>query len=665
MDGPDVEPIVLIIDKRFKFIGETGKRAIAVEEAFGIGLDEQSDFVVYDKFELRIRPGDIVYITGPSGSGKSILLFAIANKLKWLKGFGGVITNLNVRVDENKILIDQVGKDLNEALMILNSVGLSEAYLYLRKYRELSEGQKYRFKLARMIDSGLRTWLMDEFCSTLDRITAKVVAYCIQKVARRFKSTLIVSTAHEDLIYDLNPTILIKKGFGSDVDVRYIDAKPRPCSLLKDVIIEHGDFEDYKKLERFHYRGQVHVKLPLVFRMTLNGELIGVIVYGPPYLYLSKRREALPHLHLWRLLKEDRKKYAKEVNRLFIRIWRVIVDPRFRGIGLGTKLVKETMPLVGKPFVESLAVMGRYNPFFEKAGMKRYKAEYSKEIKQALERLRRYFDTSLITNEKYTKAVMKRLSEGDLEEIRKAALKLVSPKFRSSKLLYKRVRDGMDVNSIAELLREKPLKADYFLWVNPNVEFLKPEIVEKELERTLPILQRIARDLKVEELLEDASSILEDAIALGVLGRRRSVEKVAASLYLAGRLKGRCIFLGEFESIGISKNGVARYYNQMVRRLNLRPPPIDIGRCARRLVDRLGLPRDVTLDLLKVLPILGVIYRPSGKNPAGIVAALISLSCRRRGIRVESRLAKYLGVSVGTIRKRMEEIGKWFDGLVA
>lgn len=43
--------------------------------------------------------------------------------------------------------------------------------------------------------------------------------------------------------------------------------------------------------------------------------------------------------------------------------------PKYRTIGLGIKLVKETPPLAPTTCVETIAVMARYNPFFEKAGM--------------------------------------------------------------------------------------------------------------------------------------------------------------------------------------------------------------------------------------------------------------------------------------------------------
>lgn len=42
-----------------------------------------------------------------------------------------------------------------------------------------------------------------------------------------------------------------------------------------------------------------------------------------------------------------------------------------RSISLGVKLIRETLPRVGTPCVELIAVMAKYNLFAEKAGMKK------------------------------------------------------------------------------------------------------------------------------------------------------------------------------------------------------------------------------------------------------------------------------------------------------
>lgn len=74
---------------------------------------------------------------------------------------------------------------------------------------ELSDGQKYRYKLAKALWMGRKTIVMDEFCSTLDREAARIVAYLFQKNARRNGMTLIVATTHRDLLEDLKPTLLV------------------------------------------------------------------------------------------------------------------------------------------------------------------------------------------------------------------------------------------------------------------------------------------------------------------------------------------------------------------------------------------------------------------------------------------------------------------------
>jgi hypothetical protein len=63
----------------------------------------------------------------------------------------------------------------------------------------------------------------------------------------------------------------------------------------------------------------------------------------------------------------------KELNEKISIISRV-VHPKYRTIGLGVKLVRETLSLAGTPYVEMIAVMAKYNPFGEKAGMQKIMA---------------------------------------------------------------------------------------------------------------------------------------------------------------------------------------------------------------------------------------------------------------------------------------------------
>ncbi len=200
----------------------------------------------------------------------------------------------SLTLDPDKPLIETVGKDLNEALELLSRVGLNDAYLFLRKYRELSDGQRYRYRIAKLIESGKQFWIMDEFCATLDRETAKIVAFNVQKQARRTGKAVIVATTHTDLLEDLAPSVHIHKGWGKRLEVNYYSNQINiVCSVSRDLRIEEGSMKDYEALAEFHYRNVTAHPAPIK-TFTLwrsDNELAGVIVYSYPPPQIFGRKE--------------------------------------------------------------------------------------------------------------------------------------------------------------------------------------------------------------------------------------------------------------------------------------------------------------------------------------------------------------------------------------
>jgi len=85
----------------------------------------------------------------------------------------------------------------------------------------LSEGQKYRFRLAKALASGKQIIFADEFCSNLDRITATVIAYQIRKFATRHKVAFVLASGHEDILADLRPDVVIVKHLNGKTEVHY------------------------------------------------------------------------------------------------------------------------------------------------------------------------------------------------------------------------------------------------------------------------------------------------------------------------------------------------------------------------------------------------------------------------------------------------------------
>jgi len=72
----------------------------------------------------------------------------------------------------------------------------------------------------------------------------------------------------------------------------------------------------------------------------------------------------------------------RELNQKLSIISRVVVHPKYRTIGLGHKLIHETLEHADMPYVETVAVMAKYDPFFEKGGMR--KIAESQPVKEAL-----------------------------------------------------------------------------------------------------------------------------------------------------------------------------------------------------------------------------------------------------------------------------------------
>lgn len=203
------------ITRKFNTSVERTPRVLEIAEAFGLGLSDK-EFVVYDGLQIDIDPGDVVYIKGQSGSGKSLLLKDLTAQMS----AGGLkVADLNKVELEEKPVIELVGKTTVDATDLLAKAGISDAYIYLRKPSELSDGQRYRLKLAILMASDADVWIADEFGAVLDRTTAKLVAFSMQKVARRLGKTFMVATTHDDLREELGPSLTITKRFREKVEV--------------------------------------------------------------------------------------------------------------------------------------------------------------------------------------------------------------------------------------------------------------------------------------------------------------------------------------------------------------------------------------------------------------------------------------------------------------
>jgi len=465
-----------IVNISYETATDITPRTVAVAEAFGLGVDQHQRHIIYDNVELKISPKDVVLITGQSGSGKSVLLKALEKDIR--QDLGSEVINIaDVMLDPGKPLIDTVGKTLEEGLELLSRVGLNDAFLFVRRYNQLSDGQKYRYRIAKMIEkSQAQFWIADEFCSTLDRDTAKIVAFNLQKLARQEGKAVLVATTHTDLFEDLKPSVHVHKRFGKEIEVKYYPNEiNKECSLVREMRIEQGTLQDYRKLAGFHYRDSKSVvACQKVFVLKRGDEVAGVIVYSSPAVAAFGRRKAF-----------GRSLTLEEINRDVALISRVVVHPKYRTIGLGVKLVRETLPLAGKPYVETVAVMARYNPFFEHAGLTKIsEGRPDPRILEAVEKLRALgFNPIFLSSEKANLEKLQRMSVEEVEQV-KNIFKEVS---RSSGVYRKRIMsvheayltheqfchrvDKASIEKLAKMLRILSFLTQtkvYLFWKNPS-----------------------------------------------------------------------------------------------------------------------------------------------------------------------------------------------------
>jgi len=213
------------VSRTFPREGQITEKAAAVMRMFGLTVERLRERGVRHSCSVEINAGDIVYITGPSGSGKSVLLRELERSVP-----SPDKVNLNeIRLPSDGAVIDSMEGDFLTGLKLLSIAGLNDVFCVLEQPSNLSDGQKWRFRLAKALAAGKKFVFADEFCSELDRITASVIAYNIHKFAKRAGVTFILAASHEDVLVDLAPDVLIVKELSGPAQVVYKNSR---CSIV-------------------------------------------------------------------------------------------------------------------------------------------------------------------------------------------------------------------------------------------------------------------------------------------------------------------------------------------------------------------------------------------------------------------------------------------------
>jgi ABC-type ATPase with predicted acetyltransferase domain len=209
------------ISKTFAWQGRITDKVAAVMRMFGLTVERLTESSVSYNCTVQINAGDIIYLTGPSGSGKSVLLKELEKAVPARDK-----VNLNeIKLPPDKSVIDCFEADLLTGLKLLSTAGLNDVFCVLNQPVNLSDGQKCRFRLAMALAAKKKFIFADEFCSNLDQITAAVISYNIHRHAKRTGVTFVLAASRQDLLLELEPDVLIVKELSGKTEVIYKQTK--------------------------------------------------------------------------------------------------------------------------------------------------------------------------------------------------------------------------------------------------------------------------------------------------------------------------------------------------------------------------------------------------------------------------------------------------------
>jgi hypothetical protein len=145
--------------------------------------------------------------------------------------------------------------------------------------------------------------------------------------------------------------------------------------LLKSLYIEPGTLKDYQDMSHYHYRQSALGPIAGIWTVRhrirspyVMDEPVAVIVYTYPTPNLAVRNIATRKF----FCRKNKSQGLSLLNSHVRCISRIIVNPQWRGLGIASWLVRATMPVMDVAMIESMATMGRFHPFLERAGMRPY-----------------------------------------------------------------------------------------------------------------------------------------------------------------------------------------------------------------------------------------------------------------------------------------------------
>lgn len=246
----------------------TSYRAARVKSLFN--AESGANFRLEAELPIDDAGWSIGVIVGPSGSGKTSL-----GRVIWPDV--GIYDSSRAGWPHDAPIVDAIapGGDFDQVTAALSAVGLGDVPSWLRPYHVLSNGEKFRADLARIISDAPGRVIVDEFTSVVDRQIARFGALAFAKAWRRAgKCQAILLTPHYDVVDWLEPDWVYDTATGKYAG-RGLWRRPR---FTVDVWQTNGSYWRY--FEPHHYLKVPSMIAASYYVGTVDGELVAHVGFS-------------------------------------------------------------------------------------------------------------------------------------------------------------------------------------------------------------------------------------------------------------------------------------------------------------------------------------------------------------------------------------------------
>ena len=181
------------------------------------------------------------------------------------------------------------------------------------------------------------------------------------------------------------------------------------------------------------------------------------------------------------------------------------------------------------------------------------------------------------------------------------------------------------------------------------------EPIDRNLRQALGELNKLKDKVSVSaNVLEKAAYIYRKALEKKLVRGRSISAMIAASLYAACRDTETPRTLKDIaDAANVKRKDISRCYRLLHFELELKMPVVDSIQCIARISSKLKITEKTKRYAIKVLQEAQERKESAGKDPMGLAATALYLSCVKNGVSITQRdLAEAAGVTEVTIRNR-------------